>query len=151
MQPKGQDAKSESGRLIIVSNRLPIILTEGDDGRWHIDPGSGGLVTALAPVLRDRGELWIGWPGTVGEVSPAELLATASRSAGYVLKPVMLTPEEVEGYYFGFSNRTLWPLFHNLQSHCSFEPSWWTMYQMVNFFGSFSFQVGNPTLGLTQK
>jgi len=51
-------------RLIIVSNRLPVVLQKEKGKRWKAVPGSGGLVTALAPVLRDRGGLWIGWPGT---------------------------------------------------------------------------------------
>ncbi|MFC2039281.1 trehalose-6-phosphate synthase [Chloroflexota bacterium] len=132
LQSKEQDNNSKIGRLVIVSNRLPVVLTKDDDGQWQVEPGSGGLVTALAPVLRDRGGLWIGWPGTLEEVLLNQSLAAASRGAGYVLIPIMLTEEEVEGYYFGFSNRTLWPLFHNLQSHCSFEPSCWHTYQMVN-------------------
>jgi trehalose 6-phosphate synthase len=52
-------------RLIIVSNRLPVVLNREKDGKWSAVPGSEGFVTALAPVLRDRGGLWIGWLGTV--------------------------------------------------------------------------------------
>jgi trehalose-6-phosphate synthase len=54
-------------RLVIVSNRLSVVLERGPDGRWRARPGSGGLVTALAPVLRDRGGLWIGWPGVCSQ------------------------------------------------------------------------------------
>ncbi len=56
--------KTPKQRLIIVSNRLPVVLNKGANGDLQIEPGSGGLVTALAPVLKNRGGLWIGWPGS---------------------------------------------------------------------------------------
>ena len=61
---KRLDNEPEIDRHIIVSNRLPVILAEENEGEWQAQPGSGGLVTALAPVLSNRGGLWIGWPGT---------------------------------------------------------------------------------------
>ena len=54
-------------RLIIVSNRLPVILEKGKEDEWEIKSGSGGLVTALAPVLKNRGGIWIGWPGHIAD------------------------------------------------------------------------------------
>ncbi len=54
----------DNERLIVVSNRLPIVMTRTDDG-WSVDSGSGGLVTAMEPVLRDRGGNMVGWPGIV--------------------------------------------------------------------------------------
>ncbi|MCP5116976.1 MAG: trehalose-6-phosphate synthase, partial [bacterium] len=121
-------------RLIIVSNRLPIVLHREDKGSWKIRPGSGGLVTALAPVLRNRGGLWIGWPGTVEEeeIQLDELLAEATRNSGYALRPVVITAEERRQYYQGFANEIVWPLFHDLQSHCNFDPDYWFVYQQVN-------------------
>lgn len=127
-----QKANSNIERLIIVSNRLPIVLTKVREGEWQVQSGSGGLVTALAPVLRDGGGLWIGWPGTFEEVKPDELMAITGGRTGYDLKPVRLTPEEINGYYFGFSNEILWPLFHSLQTRCNFDPAYWTAYQAVN-------------------
>lgn len=97
-------------------------------------PGSGGLVTAMAPVLRNRGGLWIGWPG-IPEVEGLDfeaLLNDAAKDSGYTFKPVSLTREEVDGFYYGFSNEILWPLFHDLQTRCNFNPSYWNMYQKVN-------------------
>jgi len=127
--------KISGNRLIIVSNRLPIVLTRGDDGQWQAEPGSGGLVTAMAPVLRDRGGVWIGWPGTtaVREASEIEgLLAQATTDVGYTFKPVILNMEEKDLYYRGFSNEVLWPLFHDLQSRCNFQPEYWLAYKEVN-------------------
>ena len=63
---------SPGNRLIVVSNRLPLVLSQGEGGRWHAQPGSGGLVSALVPVLRNRGGVWVGWPGVV-DVDAAEL------------------------------------------------------------------------------
>ncbi|BAU48920.1 alpha,alpha-trehalose-phosphate synthase [Sulfurifustis variabilis] len=118
-------------RLVVVSNRLPFILAKGEDGEWRITPGAGGLVTALLPVLRDRGGVWIGWPGAHANVEEVRHAFTSSE-AGYTLVPVVLTPEEVHKFYQGFSNEIIWPLFHDLQSHCNFDPSYWRVYQEVN-------------------
>lgn len=91
-------------------------------------------MTAMAPVLRNRGGLWIGWPGTTrtDEMNLEKLLADAAENAGYTFKPVSLTKEEVEGFYYGFSNEILWPLFHDLQTRCNFNPGYWDTYQKVN-------------------
>ncbi|HUO86458.1 MAG TPA: trehalose-6-phosphate synthase, partial [Thermoanaerobaculia bacterium] len=95
-------------RLIVVSNRLPVVLREGEDG-WELKAGSGGLVTALAPALSHRGGLWIGWPGV--PVDPAgewrDLLHSGFRERGYELVPVVLTEKEVDGFYYGFANSVL--------------------------------------------
>ncbi len=120
-------------RLVVVSNRLPYVLQRGEDGNWGLKPGSGGLVTALLPVLRDRGGIWIGWPGVTEEVSDvARVLRTASRGTGYAFEPVILSQEEIDKYYHGYSNEILWPLFHDLQSRCDFDPEYWPVYVDVN-------------------
>ena len=114
-------------RLVIVSNRLPIVLNKNEHGVWEATRGSGGLVTAMAPVLRDRGGLWIGWPGT-SDV-PADEIKTAltdlGGKAGFKLEPVALTEEERLKYYQGFSNEIIWPLFHDMLPRCNFDPSYW--------------------------
>ncbi len=127
-------ADGSTKRLIVVSNRLPYVLEHNHDkNRWTLKPGSGGLVTALLPVLRDRGGVWIGWTGTTEEVpGVTEIFHGASREAGYVLEPVSLCQEEVDRYYHGYSNETVWPLFHDLQSQCEFEPDYWHAYVKVN-------------------
>lgn len=120
-------------RLIVVSNRLPAVFRKDGDGQWHVQPGSGGLVTALVPVLRDRGGIWIGWPGTPeGGTELESTVARASKQLGYMLKPVMLSTAEVQDFYHGFANEILWPLFHDLPSLCNFEPRYWQTYRQVN-------------------
>jgi trehalose 6-phosphate synthase/phosphatase len=120
-------------RLIVVSNRLPFVFRRDASKRWQAEPGSGGLVTALLPVLRHRGGTWIGWPGSA-EVS-ADLgaeLDMAGAGTGYALKAVELTAQEVRDFYEGFSNQIIWPLFHDLPSLCNFEPVYWRTYCDVN-------------------
>jgi alpha,alpha-trehalose-phosphate synthase [UDP-forming] len=120
-------------RLIVVSNRLPFAFRRAPGGRWHAEPGSGGLVTALLPVLRDRGGTWIGWPGAAGPVRDfAPALAQAGAAAGYTLGAVPLDDEEVRNFYLGFSNEIIWPLFHDLPSLCNFDPAYWRTYCAVN-------------------
>jgi len=123
--------KEPRTRIVAVSNRLPIRLVHGPDG-WEIKPGAGGLVTALAPVFRNRGGTWIGWSGGTNDADLAGLMEPASREAGYTLHPVPLSAEEVADYYHGFSNEVLWPLFHDLQTRCNFRPPYWYQYLNVN-------------------
>ena len=132
MQLQDGNDDSVNGKLVIVSNRLPVVLTEDSAGKWQVQPSTGGLVSALTPVLTARGGLWIGWPGTLGNPKLEEPLARAGKDLGYALKPVMLTEREYDQYYMGFSNEVLWPLFHDLQSRCNFDPNYWNMYQAVN-------------------
>jgi len=127
----------QSPRLAGVSNRLPVIIKQDENGGTTIQPSSGGVVTALAPVLRDRGGVWIGWLGMAADTAHEEahfedLLEQGARESGYALKPVSLTREEIDKYYFGFANEILWPLFHDLPSRCHFEPSYWRAYETVN-------------------
>ncbi len=120
-------------RLLIVSNRLPVVIEKTED-ELKLRQGSGGLVTAMAPVLRNRGGVWIGWSGLTDESDEdiSRLLNDAPASTGYSLRSVSLTTEELELYYQGFSNEVIWPLFHDLQSQCNFKPEYWESYVTVN-------------------
>lgn len=120
-----------SKRLIIVSNRLPVVV-EQKDGEWNLQPGSGGLVTALGPVLKEQGGHWIGWPGSEEDAPYEEIFASAREKIGYEISPVSLSPSEVEGYYYGCSNETFWPLFHGLLGRAIFDRGDWEIYRQVN-------------------
>jgi len=125
--------QTTSKRLVVVSNRLPYVLDFQNRHQWTLKPGSGGLVTALLPVLRNRGGVWIGWSGSTEEPPEAEeMFRQASREAGYLLRPISLTQEEVDRYYHGYANESVWPLFHDLQSQCRFDPEYWHAYVRVN-------------------
>jgi len=103
-------------RLLVVSNRLP-----------QPGAGAGGLVTALEPVLRASRGLWLGWDGghAQGWIPPPV-------DAGYELIPVSLREREVESYYHGFSNRTLWPLCHSFVDRLEIRHDFWLSYRRVN-------------------
>ncbi len=134
--------------LIITSNRLPCVLERGENpSDWKTRPSDGGLITAMAPVLRDRGGEWIGWAGTLEEdgIDVASILADSPKEWGYRLSPVILSRAQHEGFYEGFANQIIWPLFHSLNERCRFAPRFWKMYQEVNlkFADAILKQVGN--------
>ena len=108
--------------FVVVANRLPV--DRADNGTWRTSPG--GLVTALAPVLRSQDGVWIGWPGgPLDDYSPFE-------ADGLSLVPIELSEQEVERYYEGMSNGTLWPLYHDVVAKPSFRREWWDAYVTVN-------------------
>src|SRR5438067_10431223 len=118
-------------RLVLVSNRLPFALEPAGKGQWRVTHSPGGLVSALGPVLRGRGGTWIGWPGVAGEIPDAPF-SKATRGVGYAVVPVSLTEAERDEFYFRYSNEVIWPLFHDLQNFCNFEPAFWQTYKAVN-------------------
>jgi trehalose 6-phosphate synthase/phosphatase len=116
-------------RLVVVSNRLPFqAAVDSKSKKTVLQPGGGGLVSALDPVLRRSGGLWIGWAGG-GE---AGSISEAAGTLPYGVVAVELSEEETAGFYHGFTNRTLWPLFHDLVERTVFEESWWKDYVTVN-------------------
>ena len=115
-----------SAEFVVVANRLPVDLVTMPDGakRWKSSPG--GLVTALAPYLRARQGAWVGWPGVPDEeVEPFE-------DDGLKVFPVPLSATELRDYYEGFSNATLWPLYHDVVAPPLFKRKWWHAYVQVN-------------------
>jgi trehalose 6-phosphate synthase len=118
-------------RLVVVSNRLPVTLEERD-GRPALQRGSGGLVTALAPILERQGGLWVGWPGPAEGQTLDAVVAAYNREHAFQLVTVPLSAEEVEAYYLGFSNGTLWPLFHDMLGQTRFDEAAWLAYEVVN-------------------
>jgi trehalose 6-phosphate synthase/phosphatase len=123
-------------RLIVVSNRLPFSLQiSGTD--IELAPSAGGLVSALAAFLDKRRQdptfehVWVGWPGAA---VPAELEGRVKEEAlrSHGACPVFLTNEDVESFYYGFCNGTLWPLFHYFPSFVDYAPSHWETYVRVN-------------------
>jgi trehalose 6-phosphate synthase len=118
-------------RLVVVSNRLPIDISKDGD-EWRIKSGIGGLVTALEPLMGANHGTWIGWPGCGPEAPIDNLVESFSAEHGYELEPVPLDEQEVEKYYLGFSNETLWPLFHDLLGHCIFNLDNFRAYDTVN-------------------
>lgn len=120
--------------LVVVANRLPVEHAnghpdlQGDEVAFEDDwrPSPGGLVTALAPILKGTGGKWVGWSGAPGE----ELEPFSTE--GFDLVPVPLSSAEVRDYYEGFANATLWPLYHDVTGRPHFERRWWDAYSRVN-------------------
>ncbi len=125
--PPAAENHSEERPILVVSNRLPVTVTRGPRG-LETRHSPGGLVSALDPVLRKRGGTWVGWPGI--ELRRGEMLSKASDP--YQIRPVPLTESEIAGYYHGFSNRTLWPLFHSFPGRTRFSRREWESYERVN-------------------
>ncbi|QIG44526.1 trehalose-6-phosphate synthase [Nocardioides anomalus] len=112
--------------LVIVANRLPVDRVEQPDGTSTWRPSPGGLVSAIEPVMRADDGVWMGWPGgTEQDLEPFE-------ADGLSLHPMSMTAEEIEGHYEGFSNATLWPLYHDLVAKPEFHREWWDTYVSVN-------------------
>ena len=111
-------------RLVVVANRLPVRYHESGDQRWL--PSPGGLVSALTAVLQSHGGLWIGWPGvTHAHEDPGDF-------EGIALESVEISEAEYDDFYLGFSNATLWPLYHDAIRSPSFHRHWWHAYVAVN-------------------
>ena len=117
-------------RMIFVSNRLPVTITEGPLGTQLV-PSSGGLVTALRPLLHESHGFWVGWGGSESKSEFIELFSDGPEQQGRLV-PVYLSQEERKQFYCGFSNEIVWPLFHDLQSRCNFDPAYWKAYVSVN-------------------
>jgi len=109
-------------RLVVVANRLPVQLDE--EGQWETSPG--GLVSALAPLLKGRGGAWVGWAG-VPDVDHGEFQVDG---IDQVAVPLSVTEED--DFYHGFCNGTLWPLYHDGVRPPEFHRTWWAAYVAVN-------------------
>jgi trehalose 6-phosphate synthase len=112
--------------LVVVANRLPLDDNAAPDGacEWRRSPG--GLASALHSILRQTPATWVGWGGGLGTARPLPDIGTLR------LRPVALTEQELRGYYEGFANSTLWPLYHDAVEQPVFDRGWWETYQAVN-------------------
>lgn len=119
-------------KTIIISNRLPIQLQIGN-GTIKAIPSVGGLATGMKSVHSGGDSLWIGWSGLTDEEIPKELITKIDKAlAKHGSSKVNLSEEEVNGFYFGFSNRAIWPLFHYFLQYAEFELDHWLTYRSVN-------------------
>jgi trehalose 6-phosphate synthase/phosphatase len=117
----------KASRLIVVSNRLPVTIHRGPKGPERFR-STGGLIAAFEPTLRDRGGVWVGWPGI--ELRRGERLTHPDDP--YDIEVVSIKRSELKSYYHGFANRTLWPLLHSLPTQTAFEHSDWQAYKLIN-------------------
>ncbi len=119
-------------KTIIISNRLPVQL-QISNGKIEAIPSVGGLATGMKSVHTSGESLWIGWSGLTDEEIPEGLSPEIDKVLQkHGAAKVNLTAEEVNGFYFGFSNRTIWPLFHYFLQYAEFDLENWEIYQEVN-------------------
>ncbi len=126
MTPAQQHTDAHTATFVVVANRLPVDRVENDDGSVDWQPSPGGLVTAFEPVMHSRHGAWVGWHGAPDEdLDPFE-------NDGLRLVPITISAQEIADYYEGFSNATLWPLFHDAIVRPEFRREWWDAYVTVN-------------------
>ncbi len=117
-------------KTIIVSNRLPVKISQ-EDGKFIYKPSEGGLATGLGSIYKEGDNVWIGWPGLAINKSDQqqEVITNLKKES---MKPVFLTTTEIEDFYEGFSNETLWPNFHYFNQYIVYDDDLWKAYQKVN-------------------
>jgi len=120
------------GKLIMISNRLPFSFGK-KNGRLSLESSAGGLATGLRSFYKSRPSAWIGWPGLPGsKITPEEEKQIVKNLAVESCRPVFLSSYEVEQYYHGFANKTIWPLFHYFPLYADYNKNYWTVYKRVN-------------------
>lgn len=117
-------------RLIIISNRLPVTIDK-KKGELFYYPSAGGLATGLNSLDTKLERFWIGWPGQeINDLKEQEKVTNDLRKEGLI--PVFLSQKEIELYYEGFSNETIWPHFHYFTQYTTYNEAYWKAYQAVN-------------------
>ena len=117
-------------KTIIVSNRLPVKISEENHNLVY-KPSEGGLATGLGSVFKKGNNVWIGWPGLAVTKAAQKAEITSNLNSQH-MRPVFLTASEVEDFYEGFSNETLWPNFHYFNQYAVYDDDLWKAYQKVN-------------------
>ena len=117
--------------LLIVSNRLPITVAKGQE-RLYFKASVGGLATGLGSFYRSFDGKWVGWPGIAAERIEGNEERIRGRLRSESCFPIFLTEGDVEGFYDGFCNRTLWPLFHYFTQFTEYNEKLWEAYRKVN-------------------
>ncbi len=125
-------AGANDGRLLVISNRLPVKIQRTTTG-WRAEHSSGGLASAMIPILSRSEGLWIGWPGSSADIgNPKRQQIIDNWATEDRLIAVELPPEIARNFYEGYANQTLWPLFHYFPSRLVFDPKGWAAYVAAN-------------------
>lgn len=123
--------KSSTNKLIVVSNRLPVSVSRKKK-QIRLKESPGGLATGLRSLKQQKKVFFIGWPGYIPRNSREKNYIKERLINEHQCYPVFLTRTELDQYYYGFSNRTLWPLFHYFSTYSTFEEPEWKAYQKAN-------------------
>lgn len=119
-----------AGRLILVSNRLPIT-AHYEGQQLFLQQSGGGLATGLKGARAREGSIWVGWPGEVPTAARARQQLEAELSS-QGLRAIFLTRAELKGFYEDYSNAAVWPVFHDLIDQLPLEITGWEMYEEIN-------------------
>ncbi|MCG0278239.1 MAG: trehalose-6-phosphate synthase [Thermanaeromonas sp.] len=121
-------------KIVLVSNRGSYTLKE-IDGKIEAVPAISGLVSAVEPVLKEKGGVWVAWGGreAAAPETPGVRLNVPPENPAYLFCEVPLTGDEIRRYYHGFTNGALWPLCHYFLEKCRYSNSEWLAYRQVNF------------------
>jgi trehalose 6-phosphate synthase len=130
----GEESSASFGEsdFVVVANRLPIDMERHPDRTTSWKRSPGGLVTALEPLLRRRRGAWIGWAGVADDGDADEVDDAPIVDDDLRMYPVRLSSIDVAEYYEGFSNATLWPLYHDVIAKPIYNRKWWDRYVAVN-------------------
>ena len=118
-------------KLIIISNRLPLKAVKSESGTFEFSRSEGGLTTGLDSLEMDVEKHWVGWPGAFAETSEDKEEITKHLDP-LKFHPVFLTSDDIQNYYEGYSNSTLWPLCHYFYAFVEYENKYWESYKEVN-------------------
>jgi trehalose 6-phosphate synthase/phosphatase len=118
-------------QLIVVSNRLPLTLRKSDQG-WTTEQSSGGLASAMNPLLQRNGGDWIGWAGDSSDQDQDRKAILQDWEQKEHCFAVELPADVATGFYEGHANQTLWPVFHNFPSQLKFDAKAWDAYVEAN-------------------
>lgn len=121
-------------RLILVSNRLPVSIDHDEERGFTFTPSVGGLATGLGSFHSEHESRWVGWADVdASDLSDADIeYVRDTLDREYGCTPVFLSAEDAAGFYEGFSNSTIWPLFHHFTQYAEFERTTWESYVRVN-------------------
>jgi len=118
------------GKTIIVSNRLPVKIIKEDKSFYYV-PSEGGLATGLSSIYKTGNNLWIGWPGqNIKKAEEKEQITKDLKEENMI--PVFLSKKLIENFYEGFSNDTIWPIFHYFLQFANFDPHFFDAYVEAN-------------------
>lgn len=123
---------AKNSKLIIISTRLPVTVTK-KDGELRFKASDGGLATGMSSVSKSRDSVWVGWPGIASdELTQKDKNTIVKELKKHACHPVFLTQEQVDEYYSGYCNATLWPLFHYFTAKARYSMTYWKHYRNVN-------------------
>lgn len=129
--PSFDEAPLPKGRLLLVSNRLPITIKRSDEGHYDFSMSSGGLVAGLSGLSKSTKFQWYGWPGV--QLPEDEIPHVKQRlNDEFSATPIFMSDDLSDRHYNGFSNSILWPLFHYHPGEITFDESAWDGYVEAN-------------------